>query len=182
MSADRSRFDWVPEALACAIFVAIIGTAIIGTVAVSWSQLSAAVPIHFNAAGDPDRFGPRSGLLIIPVAATLLYVVLTAASANTRLVNIPLTPDRDAPEVQALLLRMVIVLKTVLLVNLWYITGAMLRVAGRGGGLGKLFLPISTAAQFGVPAFGRYFAQRTAFAFSLRPSARPKPASGAHKA
>ena len=41
---------------------------------------------------------------------------------------------------------MVIVLKTVLLVNLWFITGAMLRVAGRGGGLGKLFLPISTAA------------------------------------
>ena len=138
MRAARSRFDWVLEALACAIFVAIIGT-----VAVSWSKLSAAVPIHFNAAGDPDRFGPRSGLLIIPVAATLLYVVLTAASANTRLVNIPLTLDRDAPEVQALLLRMVIVLKTVLLVNLWYITWAMVRVAGRGGGLGKLFLPMS---------------------------------------
>ena len=140
MSAARSRFDWVLEALACAIFVAIIGT-----VAVSWSKLSGAVPIHFNAAGDPDRFGPRSGLLIMPVAATLLYVVLTAASANPRLVNIPLTLDREAPEVQALLLRMVIVLKTVLLVNLWYITWAMVRVAGRGGGLGKLFLPMSTA-------------------------------------
>lgn len=152
MSARRAKFDWVLEAVALAAFVAIIGT-----IAVSWNSLPPQVPIHFGASGEADRFGDKSGLLVIPLVATFLYGLLTAVSGNTRLVNIPLALDPDAPEVQALILRMVIVLKTVLLVNLFYITWAIVKIGGHSGGLGNLFLPISTAAVFLV--LGYYIVQ-----------------------
>jgi uncharacterized membrane protein YidH (DUF202 family) len=57
--------------------------------------------------------------------------------------------DRDAPEVQSLLLGMSILLKTMVLWMLLYIAWANVNTAmGRGEGLGKPFLPVSLAAVF----------------------------------
>ena len=38
-------------------------------------QLPAQIALHFNAQGQPDRFGPPSGLLILPVIAGLTWLV-----------------------------------------------------------------------------------------------------------
>lgn len=44
-----------------------------------WGRIPAQVPMHYNAAGEIDRWGDRSSLLILPVISWLLYGLLTVA-------------------------------------------------------------------------------------------------------
>ena len=143
-AAKRTTFDWMLEALACFLFLAIVGI-----VATNWSNLPATVPIHFNALGNPDRVGGRGMVWLIPLVAAVQFVLLTVVSQNTRLINLPVAVDRSAPEVQALLLRLTLVLKIVFLVTFLYIAWSMVKNAqGHAGGIGMWFLPVSTATIF----------------------------------
>ena len=78
-AAKRSTFDWLLEALACFLFLATVGI-----VATNWSSLPATVPIHFNALGNPDRFGDKGMVWRIPFVAAVLFALLTVASQNTQ--------------------------------------------------------------------------------------------------
>ena len=42
-----------------------------------WGRIPAQVPMHFNAAGEIDRWGDRSTLLIPPVISWLMYGLMT---------------------------------------------------------------------------------------------------------
>lgn len=46
-------------------------------VVASYSDLPARIPVHFNAAGDPDRWGSRGMLLLLVVAQVLLVYLNT---------------------------------------------------------------------------------------------------------
>lgn len=45
------------------------------------AQLPAEIALHFDAAGRPDRYGPPTGLLILPAIAGLTWLVNTLAGA-----------------------------------------------------------------------------------------------------
>ncbi len=49
--------------------------ALLGYLALITAQLPAQIALHFNAAGEPDRFGPPAGLLILPLIAGLAWLV-----------------------------------------------------------------------------------------------------------
>ena len=40
-------------------------------------KLPVTIPIHYNAAGQPDNYGPKATLLILPSLATFIYSSLT---------------------------------------------------------------------------------------------------------
>lgn len=46
-------------------------------VAASWTALPASVPVHFSIGGEPDSWGERSEILLLPVIATLQFVLLS---------------------------------------------------------------------------------------------------------
>jgi uncharacterized membrane protein len=141
---NRSASDWIQEGFALAALVTIIGT-----VAAHWTALPAQVPRHFGISGNPDGWGDRNGMLLLPLTAIGLYILITVTSRYQRLINVPMTIDRDAPEVQRLLRSMSITLKMVVLFVIAYIEWTTVNTAlGRSTGLGRLFLPISLIALF----------------------------------
>jgi uncharacterized membrane protein len=122
---------------------------IVGVVAMHWAELPAQVPRHFGISGNPDGWGKRNGMLLLPLTAIGLYILITVASRYQRLINVPMAIDRDAPEVQRLLQSMSITLKMVVLFVFAYLEWADVNTAlGRSAGLGELFLPISLVAVF----------------------------------
>jgi uncharacterized membrane protein len=123
--------------------------ATVGIVAAHWTELPARVPVHYGISGDPDEWGGKNEMLLLPLTSAGLYILLTMASRYQRLINVPMEIDRDAPEVQRLLLSMSIMLKMVVLLVFLYIVRASVNTAlGRANGLGKPFLPIVLVAIF----------------------------------
>lgn len=54
----------------------LLGTTV--CLAVCWHRIPTLVPMHFNAAGEIDRWGSRAELLVLPVISWLMYGLLTA--------------------------------------------------------------------------------------------------------
>lgn len=46
-------------------------------VLLKWSILPEQVPIHFDASGDPDNWGPKSMLLLLPLIGTVIWIGLS---------------------------------------------------------------------------------------------------------
>lgn len=67
----------------------IVATASIAVL--SWRVLPETVPIHFNLVGQPDGFGPKYTLLLIPA---LMLVMYTAFSALARFPQLSKRADR----------------------------------------------------------------------------------------
>lgn len=140
----RPVFDWVLEA-----FAVVALAMMCGMLDLHWKDLPAEVPMHFGISGEPDGWGSKSGMLLLPLTAVGLYTLLTLSSRYQRLINIPMAIDRDSPEVQRLLRGLSTTLKVVVLWVLAYLEWAGIETAlGRAAGLGKLFLPIAMLALF----------------------------------
>jgi len=149
--------DWVLEMLAITSLVAIFVV-----VLANWASLPAQVPLHFDAAGRPNGWGSKTGLVPLPFIAAAIYALLTFAGRNPRLVNLPFKIDRNAPQVQSLLLRMSINLKLVLLWVFFYIVlGIVHTASGRSEGLGKVLLPASLVVILLLPCY--YFVKLRPF-------------------
>jgi uncharacterized membrane protein YidH (DUF202 family) len=141
---QRSAIHWVLEAGPLGALLAIFGV-----VSVDWKNLPDRVPRHFNWLGNPDGWGGKNGLLLLPLIALGIYILLTIASRYQKRINIPISVDRDAPEVQSLLLGMSILLKTIVLYIFLYLAWANVNIAmGRRDSLGKPFVPACLAAVF----------------------------------
>lgn len=66
------RATWKADALALTMIAAMFVLA-----AVNWSSAPSQMPVHWNWAGEPDRFGGRfEGLFGLPLAAAGMYVLL----------------------------------------------------------------------------------------------------------
>lgn len=142
MAPRRSALDWVLEAFS---FVTLL--AIFGVILANWRNLPALVPEHFGISGNPNRWGNKKILLRLPLIATGLYLLLTVASRYPRLANLPMSIDREAPEVQPILLGMSITVKAVVLFIVLNIAWVADRAAmGRSEDIGMRFLPISIGA------------------------------------
>jgi hypothetical protein len=72
-----ARWDLWHDRLALALLGAGLASVVLllGYLALITPQLPAQIALHFNAQGQPDRFGPPSGLLILPLIAGLAWLV-----------------------------------------------------------------------------------------------------------
>ncbi len=115
-----------------------------------WKQIPAEVPMHYNAAGEIDRWGSRAELLILPVIAWLLYGLLTVVEQIPSAWNtgVKVTAE-NREQVYALLGHMLSTLKLLVMVMFAWITlwCALARP------LPVWFLPVVLAAVFGDMAY-----------------------------
>jgi uncharacterized membrane protein len=141
MDTGRSGLDWMLEGVSAIALVFAIGD-----VAMHWSMLPERIPVHFGAAGSPNGWGGRSMLLFLLATTVAMAVVLTVAERYQRLINIPMSVDRDSPVVRRLLRSMVIMLKAVMMLSFVWIVDLTMRTAvGEASGLGRGFLPVFVA-------------------------------------
>jgi len=75
MDPSPARFRWQTE---WPLWVLLLAMATIA--AVAWNMVPDQMPVHWNSAGEVDRFGSRAeGLLLFPGIGVLAYLVLLAA-------------------------------------------------------------------------------------------------------
>ena len=68
MLANRKVWEGVQLGVIAGMFIA---------AAVRWSSVPARLPVHWNAAGEVDRYGGRfEGLLLVPIITIALYLLL----------------------------------------------------------------------------------------------------------
>jgi len=109
-----------------------------------WDELPDRYPTHFNAKGQPDKWGRKHGTLVLPVIASGVLLLLTAISRlNPRFYNVPVKMDRENPAVQAELRQMIVALKAVVIGMMAYIHHrAVLVAVGEADGLGGAVLMV----------------------------------------
>ena len=114
--------------------------------AACWHRIPAEVPMHFNAAGQIDRWGDKAELLILPVIAWLMYGLLTVVEQFPGAWNTGVkVTEENRERVYALLAHMLSTLKLLIMVLFTWITVwcALARP------LPAWFLPVVLTALFG---------------------------------
>ena len=122
----------------------LLGTALF--LALYWKDIPQKVPMHFNAAGQIDRWGSKAELLILPVIAWLLYLLMTVVEQFPGAWNTGVkVTEENRERVYALLGHMLSTLKFLImvmfaLITLWCALAKPLPV---------WFLPVVLGAVFG---------------------------------
>jgi uncharacterized membrane protein len=125
--------------------------AMFALVAAYWVQLPARVPMHFNAAGKVDGWGPKASVWAVPVVTSALYLLLTLVSRIPHAFNYPwpITENNAARQYQLARL-FVVSLKLDLVLVFFSITFVICQMGRGQGGLGFWFLPLGVGALFVV--------------------------------
>ena len=124
--------------------VVLLGTAVF--LVLYWRDIPQKVPMHFNAAGQIDRWGSKAELLILPVIAWLLYLMMTVVEQLPGAWNTGVkVTEENRERVYALLAHMLSTLKflTVVLFAWISLCCALTRP------LPMWFLPVVLGALFG---------------------------------
>lgn len=108
-------------------------------------KLPTIIPTHFNVAGQPDGYGNKLTILVLPIIATLLYLGLTKLNQSPQSFNYITTITEDNAENQyTIAKRMLRILKIALLIIFSYIIlFTYLTTIGFTNGLGVGFLPFT---------------------------------------
>ena len=107
-------------------------------------KLPTTIPTHFNASGQPDSYGNKTTLLILPALATIIYFGLTQLNKYPHIFNYMTKINEDNAEKQyTIATRMLRFLKlAVLILFSWIILFTYLTTIGVTNGLGFWFLPL----------------------------------------
>lgn len=120
-----------------------------------YNQLPQIIPIHFNASGEPDGYGNKSFLWIMPGIEVVLYISMLVLSRYPHLFNYPATITEenahDQYQMGARLLRAVNLATAIIFC---YITFSMIQSALNNKiGLSGWFMPIVLIVIFGILVF-----------------------------
>ncbi len=106
-----------------------------------WHELPEKVPTHYGFGGEPDRWGTKSSMLILPFTTLAMWLLLTFAAKYNKLINLPINVNRDHPTIQRAIVNFSIVLKLVIVGTMAFLCMQTLRVAkGEATGIGSVFL------------------------------------------
>jgi uncharacterized membrane protein len=143
----RTTFDWILELAAFTFLLILIGMPLI-----YGRELPVKIPVHFNFAGEPDGYGSRSSLWILPLTGLFMYLVMTVLEAFPNIYNFPvkITPENAVTQYR-LATRLIRILKTFILLIFSFISYQTIKTAmGNATGLGKVFLPLFLLFTFGI--------------------------------
>ncbi len=118
-----------------------------------YTNLPDEIPTHFGIKGNPDDFGGKASIWLLPVIGVVLYLGL--AFVNYFLVRKKMTskadPVTEARQKQAAF-RLLQYLKVMLVFSFAYIVFATIQTAlGNADGLGVWFLPVFMVTLAGMP-------------------------------
>lgn len=75
---------------------------------VFWRDMPDSVPIHFNIQGEPDGWGSKYSLIMVPIIAIGLFALCTVLEDKTKFYNIPFKITEDNAQIQYQLARSMI--------------------------------------------------------------------------
>lgn len=103
------------------------------------------IPTHFNARGEPDDYGSKATLLLLPVIGSVIYLVMNRLNRYPHLMNYPVTITEDnAAAHYRTALRLLRIVKAIVLLIFSAIVVMTHRAALQPGtGLGRWFLPVT---------------------------------------
>jgi uncharacterized membrane protein len=62
----------------------------VGVLAITnYTNLPDTIPVHYNVEGQADRFGEKSGILVLPLISTIIFVGLTILNKFPHIFNYP---------------------------------------------------------------------------------------------
>jgi uncharacterized membrane protein len=135
---ELSKFDKVVETLCITILIGLW----VGTIAF-FSKPPDQIPTHFNAAGQPDDFGSKTGIFLLPAIATIIYTGMTILNKRPHIYNYlqPVTIE-NAQRLYTSATRLIRILKLAVVVIFSGIVVMTYRTSlTESKGLGKWFLP-----------------------------------------
>ncbi len=102
-------------------------------------------PIHFGLTGQPDGFGSKTILLVLPATAIVLYLALTVVARYPAYFNFPVpVTDLNRQTLRDLAVDMLGWLKAeIVWIFAWLTMAAVSTAIGNGSGLGAAFAPVS---------------------------------------
>lgn len=139
---------WLPELIA----LLALGLGVLAVVR-AWPDLPARVPTHFGLSGQPDGWGGRGTILLLPVISVVLYIVLSAVQRiPASWYNYPVAITGENRERQVRLARSLVSwLKAGLAAMLAHLTIATLRTAlGSAEGLDPFVIWVWLAVIFAL--------------------------------
>lgn len=116
----------------------------------SYSGLPNTIPIHYNGAGQVDGFGEKESILILPLMATITFVVLTILNKFPHIFNyLNKITKENALEQYTNGTRMIRYLKFVIVIVFGLIEFKIIQNATEHtSGLGVWFLPLTLGLIF----------------------------------
>jgi len=124
----------------------------VGLVLFSYASLPSSVPTHFGLGGEPDGWGPRWMMFILPAVGLVLYVVLTIMGRIPHRLNYPwAVTEANALRQYRLVRAFLGLLKMEVVLFFGYVKFTAIRVAmGNAPGLGPAFLPLFVGVTLGT--------------------------------
>lgn len=115
-----------------------------------WIHIPDQIPMHYNFAGEIDRYGSKGELLVLPVVSWIFYIFLTIIEQFPQIWNtgVAVTPQ-NREKVYKILLNLLVSLKllTILVFSFLTFNSAL------GYSLSPWFLPIFLLLTFGNMGF-----------------------------
>lgn len=116
----------------------------------NYGNLPDKIPMHYNFAGEIDRWGSKKGLFFMPIMSILLYLLLTVVTFFPSAWNMPVTvKEENKIRVYSCVKTLMILMKLEIIVCFFYITYTMLHVEP----ISVAFLPIFLILFFGTTAY-----------------------------
>ena len=109
----------------------------------SFTRFPHTIPTHFNASGDPDSYGNKSTIFMLPIIGTALVIGLTILNNYPHIFNYGTGFNRDNALNQYTTATRIIRYFKLLVVIVFAIISFLIYSISRGksSGLGSLFLP-----------------------------------------
>ena len=145
--------QWTPLDLGLEAMAAAGLVAQLGIVLPRLPHLPGRIPVHFDFAGRPDRWGSRAEFNLLPVVSLLVFVLLTVVARLPHLANYPvaITPDNAARQYRLAMI-MLTLIKAEIMWLLAFLGWKITRVAaGQASGLGRGFLFVFLGTMLGTP-------------------------------
>jgi uncharacterized membrane protein len=133
--------------------VSVLGMIVIAlTLLLSWSGIPATIPTHFGVSGQPNSYGSKATLLLLPGIAVFLYALLTTLSFFPQVYNFPWRITEQNAWAQYRLARQMLGwLKAELIATFAWLNWEIIQTAlGKANGQVFWFLPVALVVVFGT--------------------------------
>lgn len=145
--------QWGPFDLVLEVLAATGLAALLGIILPRIPHLPARVPVHFDFAGRPDRWGSRGEFTILPVVALVVFVLLTVVARLPHLANypVPITPE-NAERQYRMATVVLTLIKAEIMWGFAFLGWKIIRIAlQQADGLGRGFLAVFLVVLLGTP-------------------------------
>lgn len=136
LKLPKTLFEKIIELLSILFLLGMYGFVIL-----NWSEIPDRIPTHFNIMGEPDRWGGKWSVLILPIIATFLFKMMFILSKFPHIHNYPVkvTPE-NAEKLYRISRKMLITMNFLLTLFFAIGTWEMVNVAQGNEGLGMWYM------------------------------------------